>query len=58
MRKLFLFMFGAFILSTDVSAQELVPLTMSIIDEQPVDHGVGSNDHWFKVLRKRDGMKY
>ena len=39
MRKLFLFLFGAFILSTDVSAQELVQLTMSIIDEQPGTNG-------------------
>ena len=39
MRKLFLFLFGAFILSTDVSAQVLVPLTVSIIDEQPISHG-------------------
>ena len=36
MKKLLLFLFGAFILSTSVSAQELVPLTVSIIDEQPV----------------------
>ena len=39
MRKLFLFLFGAFILSTDVSAQVLVPLTVSIIDDQPISHG-------------------
>ena len=39
MRKLFLFLFGAFILSTDVSAQVLVPLTVSIIDEQPGTNG-------------------
>ena len=39
MRKLFLFLFGAFILSTDVSAQVLVPLTVSIIDEQPGGNG-------------------
>ena len=39
MKKLLLFLFAAFILSTDVSAQELVPLTMSIIDEQPVTNG-------------------
>ena len=42
MRKLFLFMFGAFILSTDVSAQELVPLTVSIEeDDQLIGHGFG-----------------
>ena len=39
MKKLLLFLFAAFILSTDVSAQELVPLTMSIIDEQPGTNG-------------------
>ena len=39
MKKLLLFLFAAFILSTNVSAQELVPLTMSIIDEQPVTNG-------------------
>ena len=39
MKKLLLFLFGAFILSTSVSAQELVPLTVSIIDEQPISHG-------------------
>ena len=36
MKKLLLFLFGALILSTSVSAQELVLLTVSIIDEQPV----------------------
>ena len=39
MKKLLLFLFGAFILSTSVSAQELVLLTVSIIDEQPISHG-------------------
>ena len=39
MKKLLLFLFAAFILSTDVSAQELVQLTMSIIDEQPGTNG-------------------
>ena len=39
MKKLLLFLFGAFILSTSVSAQELVPLTVSIIDDQPISHG-------------------
>ena len=39
MKKLLFFLFAAFILSTDVSAQELVPLTMSIIDEQPGTNG-------------------
>jgi len=32
MKKLLLFLFSAFILSTSVSAQVLVPLTMSIVD--------------------------
>lgn len=36
MKKLFLFLFSAFIFSTSVSAQVLVPLTVSIEeDEQP-----------------------
>ena len=36
MRKLFLFLFGAFIISTSLSAQVSVPLTVSIDDdEQP-----------------------
>lgn len=39
MKKLFVFLFGAFIFSTSVSAQELVPLTLSIIDDQPLSHG-------------------
>lgn len=39
MKKLLLFLFGALILSTSVSAQELVLLTVSIIDEQPISHG-------------------
>ena len=39
MKKLLLFLFGAFILSTSVSAQELLPLTVRIIDEQPISHG-------------------
>ena len=39
MKKLLLFLFGAFIFSTSVSAQELVPLTVSIIDEQPGTNG-------------------
>ena len=41
MKKLLLIVFGAFILSTSVSAQVLVPLTVSINDdEQP-----GGNDY-------------
>ena len=40
MKKLLLIVFSAFILSTSVSAQELIPLTVSIIDEQP-----GGNDY-------------
>lgn len=43
MKKLLLFLFGAFILSTSVSAQELVPLTVSIIDEQPATNGNPKN---------------
>ena len=39
MKKLLLIVFGAFLLSTNVSALELVPLTVSIIDEQPVTNG-------------------
>ena len=35
MKKLLLIVFGAFVLSTSVSAQELVPLSVCIIDEQP-----------------------
>lgn len=33
MKKLFLIVFGAFILSTSLPAQELVPLTVSIEDD-------------------------
>lgn len=40
MKKLLLFLFSAFTFSTSVSALELVPLTVSIIDEQP-----GTNGH-------------
>ena len=37
MKKLFLIVFGAFILSTSLPAQELVPLTVSIEDDdQPI----------------------
>ena len=39
MKKLLLIVFSAFILSTSVSAQELIPLTVSIIDEQPGGNG-------------------
>lgn len=40
MKKLLLYLFGAFILSTSVSAQELVPLTVCINeDEQQGSHG-------------------
>ena len=40
MKKLLLFLFGAFILSTSMSAQVLVPLTVSINDdEQPGGNG-------------------
>ena len=39
MKKLFLIVFGAFIISTSVSAQVLVPLTVGIIDEQPGGNG-------------------
>ena len=40
MKKLLLIVFGAFILSTSVSAQVLVPLTISINDdEQPGGNG-------------------
>ncbi len=35
MKKLLLIVFGAFVLSTSLSAQELVPLSVCIIDEQP-----------------------
>ena len=39
MKKLLLFLFGAFIFSTSVSAQALVPLNVSIIDEQSGGNG-------------------
>lgn len=40
MKKLLLFLFGAFIFSTSLSAQVLVPLTVCIEDdEQPVTNG-------------------
>ena len=39
MKKLLLFLFGAFILSTSVSAQTLVPLTVSFEDDQPLGNG-------------------
>ena len=42
MKKLFLIVFGAFIISTSVSAQVLVPLTVSIEeDDQLIGHGFG-----------------
>ena len=40
MKKLFLIVFGAFILSTSLPAQELVPLTVSIEDDQPGGNGL------------------
>jgi hypothetical protein len=40
MKKFFLILFGAFILSTSLPAQELVPLTVSIEDEQPIGNGL------------------
>ena len=40
MKKLFLFLFGAFILCTSLSAQELIPLTVCLDDdEQPGTNG-------------------
>lgn len=40
MKKLLLLLFGAFLLSTSLSAQVLVPLTVSInYDEQPISDG-------------------
>lgn len=40
MKKLFLIVFGAFIISTSVSAQVLVPLTVSIEEhDQPIGNG-------------------
>ena len=39
MKKLLLFLFSAFIFSTSVSALELVPFTVSIIDDQPLGNG-------------------
>ena len=39
MKKLLLFLFSAFIFSTSMSAQVLVPLTVGIIDEQPGGNG-------------------
>ena len=39
MKKIFVLLFGAFIFSTSVSAQELIPLTISIIDEQSLGNG-------------------
>ena len=40
MKKIFVLLFGAFIFSTSVSAQVLVPLTVSIEDdEQPLGNG-------------------
>lgn len=39
MKKLLLIVFGAFILSTSMSAQVLVPLSVNYDDEQPVTNG-------------------
>ena len=39
MKKLLLFLFGAFIFSTSVSAQALISLNVSIIDEQSGGNG-------------------
>ena len=39
MKKLFLIVFGAFILNTNVSAQALVPLTLNYEDDQPISTG-------------------
>ena len=43
MKKLLLFLFSAFIFSTSMSAQVLVPLTVGIIDEQPGGNGHGKS---------------
>ena len=44
MKKLFLFLFSAFIFSTSVSAQVLVPLTVSIEEnDQPLGNGHGKS---------------
>ena len=39
MKKLLLFLFGAFLLSTSVSAQVLVPLSVNYDEEQPGGNG-------------------
>lgn len=39
MKKIFLIVLGAFILSTSVSAQKLVPLTLNNEDDQPISTG-------------------
>lgn len=39
MKKLLLFLFGAFLLSTSMSAQVLVPLTVNYDEEQPGGNG-------------------
>ena len=44
MKKLLVFLFGAFMLSTSVSAQVLVPLTVNIDDDlEPIGNGFGKS---------------
>ena len=46
MKKLLLFLFGAFLLSASVSAQVLVPLTVCIEDDEtPIGHGFGKSPY-------------
>ncbi len=39
MKKIFLIVLGAFVLNTSLSAQALVPLTLNIVDDQPISTG-------------------
>jgi len=44
MKKFFLFMLGAFLISTSLWAQTLVPLSVSIEDDEtPIGHGFGKS---------------
>lgn len=52
MKKLFLIVLGAFILSTSAMAWNLIPLSVNYDEEQPISHMTGGRfcDHFLSKL--------
>ena len=56
MKKIFLLLSSAFILSTSVSASELIPFTINIIDEQPGGPGYPRTPMQAPTVYLEDGV--